>query len=191
MIVPWLDNKTERAIGKGFNAKEIHRSKECRSILSALNVAGERSKFSAPVFTLFLLLQSLSTSRFFRPVVPDARCSLRIIKVVANLDWRELRIQSLARCARKLVLAAQETSAGSLIGRDAARDAGNGNRPWAADILKISLKRWKEKHIAPEFISRPFEDNLSSSSAQKHNDGLTKIDGHSEFLEVSMFLHVK
>lgn len=139
MIVPWLDNKTERAIGKGFNAKEIHRSKECRSILSALNVAGERSKFSASVFTLFLFL-NLSIS-FFCPVVPDARCSLRIIKVVANLDWRELRIQSLARCARKLVLAAQETSAGSLIGRDAVRDAGNGNRPWAADMLKISLKR--------------------------------------------------
>lgn len=33
---------------------------------------------------------------FFCSVVPDARCSLRIIKVVANLDWRELRIHSLA-----------------------------------------------------------------------------------------------
>jgi len=42
MIVPRLDNKTERAIGKGFNAKEIHRSKERRPIFS-LNVAEERS----------------------------------------------------------------------------------------------------------------------------------------------------
>lgn len=67
MIVPWLDNKTERAIGKGFNAKEILRSKECRSILSVLNVAGKRSEFSAPVFTLFLFL-NLSISFFFIPL---------------------------------------------------------------------------------------------------------------------------
>lgn len=120
MIVPWLDNKAERAIGKGFNAKEIHRSKECRPILSALNVAGECSEFSALFLFLDLSISSsFFLSFFFRPVVPDARCSLRIIKVVANLDWRELRIQSLARYARKLVLAAQETLAGSLIGRDA------------------------------------------------------------------------
>lgn len=64
MIVPWLDNKAERAIGKGFNAKEIRRSKECRSILSVLNVAGERSEFSTLVFTLF----SISPSLFFVPL---------------------------------------------------------------------------------------------------------------------------
>lgn len=77
---------------------------------NALNLARLYSRF--PSF-------SISLSLFFYSVVPDARCSLRIIKVVANLDWRELRIQSLARCARKLVFAAQETLAGSLIGRDA------------------------------------------------------------------------
>lgn len=80
---------------------------------NALNLA----RFSSFSISLSLLLFFFPF--FFRPVVPDARCSLRIIKVVANLDWRELRIQSLARYARKLVLAAQETLAGSLIGRDA------------------------------------------------------------------------
>lgn len=34
MIVPRLDNKTERAIGKGFNAKEIHPIKRTSDILS-------------------------------------------------------------------------------------------------------------------------------------------------------------
>lgn len=62
MIVPRLDNKTERAIGKGFNAKEIHRSKERRPIFS-LNVAEERSGSSTPVHAFPLLsLSSLSLS---------------------------------------------------------------------------------------------------------------------------------
>jgi len=62
MIVPWLDNKTERAIGKGFNAKEIHRSKERRPIFS-LNVAEERSGSSTPVYaSSFPLSVSLSFS---------------------------------------------------------------------------------------------------------------------------------
>lgn len=81
MIVPRLDNKTERAIGKGFNAKEIHRSKECRPIFS-LNVAEERSgsntvhafplPFPSLSFTLSLSSSfSPSQSFFFCFAVPN------------------------------------------------------------------------------------------------------------------------
>jgi len=65
MIVPRFDNKTERAIGKGFNAKEIHRSKERSPILS-LNVAEEHSGSSTPVHASLPppLSLSLSLSQF-------------------------------------------------------------------------------------------------------------------------------
>lgn len=52
----------------------------------------------ARLFMLFLFFPSrlfLFLYLFFCFAVPNARCSLRIIKVVANLDWRELRIHSL------------------------------------------------------------------------------------------------
>lgn len=50
----------------------------------------------ARLFMLFLFFPSPpSLCLFFCFAVPNARCSLRIIKVVANLDWRELRIHSL------------------------------------------------------------------------------------------------
>lgn len=136
MIVPRLDNKTERAIGKGFNAKEIHRSKERRPIFS-LNVAEEHSGSStvhafplpfplylSPSFSLFLFL-SVSVFLFlFR----CSECSLRIIKVVANLDWRELRIHSLVSARGNWYLQLQRNF-GGLFNWERHCDAGNGNRP--------------------------------------------------------------
>lgn len=145
MIVPRLDNKTKRAIGKGFNAKEIHRSKERRPIFS-LNVAEEHSGSSTPVHA-FPLSFSLSQFLFFCFAVPNAWCSLRIIKVVANLDWRELRIHSLVSARGNWCLQLQRNFDGLFNWeRRCARC-----RKWkstlrATDMLKISLKRWKENH---------------------------------------------
>lgn len=175
--------------------KKFTRSKE-RPIFS-LNVAEERSGSSTvPAFPLPFPLSvfhsiSLSQSRFFCFAVPNARCSLRIIKVVANLDWRELRIHSLVSARGNWCLQLQRNFGGLFNWeRRCARC-----RKWestlrAADVLKISLKRWKENRaasrppVAPEStFSTTFENNVVLFLLENVG-GLTKIDEQIEFLQV-------
>lgn len=98
-----------------------------------------------------------SQSLFFCFAVPNARCSLRIIKVVANLDWRELRIHSLVSARGNWCLQLQRNFGGLFNWeRRCARC-----RKWkstlrVADMLKISLKRWKENR---SFASRQLRRN--------------------------------
>lgn len=75
-------------------------------------------------FRFFSFLLILFICRFFAVPSSDAiRCNLRIIKVVANLDWRELLTHSLAKAHEgNWCSHLDETSAGSLIGRAVLRE---------------------------------------------------------------------
>lgn len=119
-------------------------------LMSRKNISGSSTPVHAfPLpFSIFLfssLLLFPSVSVFFCFAVLNARCSLRIIKVVANLDWRELRIHSLVSARGNWCLQLQRNFGGLFNWeRRCAR-----YRKWkstlrAADMLKISLKRWKE-----------------------------------------------
>lgn len=111
------------------------------SLLMSRKNALDLRAFPLPFPLCHSLFPSISQSLFFCFAVPNARCSLRIIKVVANLDWRELRIHSLVSARGNWCLQRRRNFSGLFNWeRRCARC-----RKWkstlrAADMLKISLK---------------------------------------------------